>query len=365
MSPYRPFRVLVLGVTVVLSPVVVSATTGGKPCSRECRRQKRTCVKAFRGHLRTVKMECARGRNVTRCKQLARSIFGINRRVCKAALDGCSDCCRMEGAVSCSVAVCGDEVVRGEEECDGADDGACPGLCTAACECEFCGDGVFEPDRGEECDGTDDAECPGLCTAACECEFCGNGLVEPEHDEECEGLADQACPGRLCRSCRCTSPAQEQCRRACKDGRDACFRLLREDYRVAKSWCLDIEDLGVRIACKRAVKDKYGYGRFACRSELVGRCLECCAADLMPMCEFGTCAAGQNCSESEICDVRTCSSTGAVGFCTQAPPEPCPALSAPECGCDGVTYDNDCTRLRAAVPLAYPGPCLSEDGPQP
>ena len=57
---------------------------------------------------------------------------------------------------------CGDGFREGSEECDGADDSACPGECLADCTCPVCGDNIRQ--GGEECDGTDDAACPGECT---------------------------------------------------------------------------------------------------------------------------------------------------------------------------------------------------------
>jgi hypothetical protein len=73
---------------------------------------------------------------------------------------------------------CGDNVVnRSAEECDGLDDGACPGLCLGDCTCEVtpaspttprCGDGVVNQ-GSEACDGGDDAGCPGQCLSSCSC----------------------------------------------------------------------------------------------------------------------------------------------------------------------------------------------------
>ncbi len=67
------------------------------------------------------------------------------------------------------------------EECDGTDDGACPGLCRApgdpngGCTCAVCGDGVVDP--GENCDnGVNNGACsqaagcqdPSICPVACD-----------------------------------------------------------------------------------------------------------------------------------------------------------------------------------------------------
>jgi hypothetical protein len=43
-------------------------------------------------------------------------------------------------------------------------------------------------------------------------------------------------------------------------------------------------------------------------------------------------------------------------------PEPlfCEATPAPVCGCDNVTYWNDCVRRSAGVPASFPGECRAE-----
>ncbi|MDH3623526.1 MAG: PQQ-dependent sugar dehydrogenase [Myxococcales bacterium] len=104
---------------------------------------------------------------------------------------------------------CGNGTADGPEACDGADDGACPGLCQQDCSCDsqpsVCGDGVMG--GSEACDGADDAACPGLCQTDCTCApppVCGDGTQEG--GEACDGSDDAACPGLCLPDCACAPP---------------------------------------------------------------------------------------------------------------------------------------------------------------
>jgi hypothetical protein len=71
-------------------------------------------------------------------------------------------------ATLCSVpAGCGDGIVGQGEQCDGANDAACPGGCRGDCVCATCMNDVAE--AGEACDWSDDAACPQQCQPDCTC----------------------------------------------------------------------------------------------------------------------------------------------------------------------------------------------------
>lgn len=123
----------------------------------------------------------------------------------------CGEDCR------CRQPVCGNNVVEPGEECDigpldpethdcrGDYDEDALGACRG-CRCYGCGNGRRDADLGEACDGEDAAACPGRCTADCDCKTprCGDGIRDP--DEQCDGTdLGPECTGKTCRSdCRCT-----------------------------------------------------------------------------------------------------------------------------------------------------------------
>lgn len=70
-------------------------------------------------------------------------------------------------------------------------------------------------------------------------------------------------------------------------------------------------------------------------------------------CTFdGECAAGQFCEFP----AGQCGPPGPAGTCVLVP-SACPDVFQPVCGCDGITYSNDCFRLAGRVSLDHPGPC--------
>ena len=79
------------------------------------------------------------------------------------------------------------------------------------------------------------------------------------------------------------------------------------------------------------------------------------------------CAIGQYCEYPEtLCTASSCPSAthvcdgikaGGLGICTMLPDSSECTTADPVCGCDGVTYKDECTRKAANVALAYKGAC--------
>lgn len=73
-----------------------------------------------------------------------------------------------------------------------------------------------------------------------------------------------------------------------------------------------------------------------------------------PMMMPQPCQSDDDCN-GWICDKPGCDATS--GFCKPYPPF-CDAPPRPVCGCDGVTYWNDCIRVQSHAQLAATEPCL-------
>ncbi|WKB55575.1 Kazal-type serine protease inhibitor family protein [Eleftheria terrae] len=70
-------------------------------------------------------------------------------------------------------------------------------------------------------------------------------------------------------------------------------------------------------------------------------------------------AGAAACGAGEFCDAslpNACAAGSVAGACRTVP-DVCIALADPVCGCDGVTYGNDCERAAARVQLAHRGAC--------
>jgi hypothetical protein len=82
----------------------------------------------------------------------------------------------------------------------------------------------------------------------------------------------------------------------------------------------------------------------------------------------GICSSEKPCAGSLFCELPRptdggCGKRFVTGTCV-ARPTTCPTDGSPVCGCDGVTYQSDCLRQKAGVPLASSGACQGwEKGP--
>jgi hypothetical protein len=67
--------------------------------------------------------------------------------------------------------------------------------------------------------------------------------------------------------------------------------------------------------------------------------------------------AGFGCPANQFCEMPAGQCfNDSLGTCTPIP-QNCNDISDPVCGCDQITYPNDCERQRAGVPLSFHGEC--------
>jgi hypothetical protein len=72
---------------------------------------------------------------------------------------------------------------------------------------------------------------------------------------------------------------------------------------------------------------------------------------------LAACRGDADCEDESFCERRACGDE--AGACVPVP-EACIQLARPVCGCDGVTYGNDCLRRQARASKAHDGRCERE-----
>lgn len=193
-----------------------------------------------------------------------------------------------------------------------------------------------------ECDGDCDCYATRTFAASCPlaCPNCGNYWTcdDGRCIEHCGMLPPDPCAllctgnGQCAPEAFCEKPTGRcddlgACRRrpqACPDVVDPACGCDRRTYSNA----CEANHLGVTIA-----------HRGACRPTCGG-------------------IAGVPCAQDQYCEYppASCGAANLQGECF-VPPAVCPHVVDPVCGCDGVTYGNDCERRRARAQLDHPGGC--------
>jgi len=91
-----------------------------------------------------------------------------------------------------------------------------------------------------------------------------------------------------------------------------------------------------------------------CEAECAGVGIDGLGECGSPVCGGDT---GLVCEDESFCEIPAGCDEAQVGYCQEIP-EVCSDELAPVCGCDGVTYANNCQRLGAGAPLDHPGACV-------
>jgi hypothetical protein len=225
---------------------------------------------------------------------------------------------------------CGDGVIGSDEECDGADDAACPGACQIDCSCgPFCGDDILN--GSDACDGTDDDACPGACLSDCTCgPFCGDDVRNGS--DACDGTDDDACPGACLSDCTCGPFCGDDVR----NGSDECDGA---DDDTCPGSCLS------DCTCGPFCGDDILNGSEACDGTDDAACPGACQ---------GNCTCGPFCGDDILNGSEACDGTDDAA---------CPGACLSDCTCGPFCGDgarNGSEACDGANDAACPGACQGD-----
>lgn len=221
-----------------------------------------------------------------------------------------------------------------------------PGVCASGLDAGVCVEipDLCQNDICGNCEAPPCPLCPNIYQPVCGCDGVTyatdcerrKAAVSKSHDGEC------ACPQILC------APGTEPVDRDGDGCAESCLAPCRDvcDCKVNPNIRLNNDCPLLCVTCG---------DHWTCQN---GHCVEECGPTPPDECQICGGIAGFPCKPGEVCDLPPgqCSSADLFGRCVLQP-EACITLYDPVCGCDGVTYGNDCERLRVGAQKDHDGIC--------